>query len=190
MFARSRGTQPAPSANGNSNFNQAKLNAATTQLQNALATIAKQHVSRYAKELKNAAIATARNGYVPQANLNKLRAAEAAAKAAVQVAPKTATMGVQTMNDVKKATELIAEIATGKINETTNNIFKNSQVYTNLSMNNKALVNKALANRRRNVSENIIQKLRNKQLNNADLNKRFSYLPNNERDYIRTQASS
>jgi hypothetical protein len=148
-------------------------------------------VRRYLKEIKNAAIAKARNGYVPQANLNKLKAAEAAANVAVQRAPETATIGVQTMNDVKKATNLITAIASGQgeINKTTNEVFKNAQVYQSLSPNNKALINKALATRRRNVSENIIQKLRNKRLNNASLNNRFNYLPNNEKEYVRRSSS-
>jgi hypothetical protein len=178
---------PSPAANG---FNQKKFNNASIQLKNALSTIANQHVRRYIKEIKNAAIAKARNGYVPQANLNRLKTAEAAAKAAVQIAPETATIGVQTMNDVKKANDLITAIASGQgeINKTANKVFKNAQVYQSLSQNNKALVNKALATRRRNVSENIIQKLLNKRLNNASLNNRFNYLPDNEKEYVRRSS--
>ena len=101
----------APGANGNNKqFSQAELNNATTRLQNALSRIANQHVRRYAKEIKNAAIAKARNGYVPQANLNRLKAAEAAAKAALKPVP-TATIETQTNVSAKNAELAVARNA-------------------------------------------------------------------------------
>ena len=107
-----RKAAPPPAANGNNNaFSQAKLNEASKNLQTALTTIANQHVKRYAREIKNAAIAKARNGYVPQANLNKLKSAEAAANAAVHAAPATANVGVQAMNAETSATNAVIKTA-------------------------------------------------------------------------------
>lgn len=117
-FSRSK----APGANGSNNkpFSQAELNKASQNLQSALSKIANQHVRRYANEIKNAAIAKARNGYVPQVNLNRMKAAEAAARAAVKPVP-TATISTQTNNAANAANAavktVIAKIFAGNFNK-------------------------------------------------------------------------
>jgi len=133
FFSRSK----APGANGSNNkpFSQAELNKASQNLQSALSKIANQHVRRYANEIKNAAIAKARNGYVPQVNLNRMKAAEAAAKAAVKPVP-TATIETQTVN----ATNALMRRINAITNANNMNNITNSNNFKGLSANNQGKV--------------------------------------------------
>ena len=88
LFRRRSNAAPAPAANGNRKFNQAQLNTATTQLQNALKKIANQHVLKYANDIRANA---------------KARANAARANAVAAVAPTPANN-----NNAKKANERAA----------------------------------------------------------------------------------
>lgn len=145
---------PAPAANGNNKpFSQSELNAATTQLQNALSKIANQHVRRYAKEVKSAAVAKARNGYVPQANLNRMKAAEAAASAALKPVP-AATAETQTNNSEVEAINSVGMLIRNIQNAQTINYLnrvKNNVRFAGASNENKLRITQAVTNKRKNL---------------------------------------
>lgn len=149
---------PAPAANGNNKpFNQAELNTASKNLQIALSKIANQHVRRYAKEIKNAAIAKARNGYVPQANLNRLKAAEATAKAALKTVP-TATTETQTNNSEVEAINSVGMLIRNIQNSQTINYLnrvKNNVRFAGASNANKLRITQAV-NTKRQTLESIL----------------------------------
>lgn len=150
FFSRSK----APGANGNNKpFSQSELNTASKNLQSALSKIANQHVRRYAKEIKNAAIAKARNGYVPQANLNKLKEAEAAAKAALKTVP-TATAETQTNNSEVEAINSVGMLIRNIQNSQTINYLnrvKNNMRFTGASNTNKLRITQAVNAKRKNL---------------------------------------
>ena len=187
MFSVFRRTTPQASGNAPANMTQEQANKALTNAIHKVANVKLRNAIKAATSLANATVAE-RNSKI--AALEKaLAEAKPAAAAAAAAAPNKPAEN-QTVN---AANSLIAKVAAGanNINKTPNNNFRQRTNYSSLSSaNNKARVNAALAKRRKNVSENIIQKLRNQTLKNANENERFEFLTNADRQYIRNALAS
>jgi hypothetical protein len=190
MFARfGVGKKPnasAPAASGNTpaNMTQEQANTALTNALHKVANVKLRNAIKAATAAANAKGADKNN------KIAELQAALNAAKPVAEAAAAAAPNKPADNQTVNAANSLIAKVAAGanNINKTSNNNFRQRPTYSSLSNSNKAKVNAALAKRRRNVSENIIQKLKNKTLPNANGNERFAFLTSADRNYIRSSA--
>jgi hypothetical protein len=170
------------------NLNQAlvkAVHAVANQKLKATANAIKAAVNQ-----KNATIAE-RNAMIKNLQ-EKLTEAGKAAKLATAMKPlavnaSTDTAVNQATNAVNK---LIQSIQTGTLNTVSNNTFKKRNNYTSLGNNNKPKVNKALANRRTQVRNELINKFREDPNFNAATNARFGYLNNANRQAIRAAATA
>jgi hypothetical protein len=133
----------------NQPFSQKTLNAATLQLQTTLESIANQHVRKYAGIIRKNAETKARIGYVPAAAQNAQAVAEqnaaASTKALANIVPGGGNVQPSTASQVNALIANIAKYITiGNLNAVVNN-----QRYKNAT--NKALINRAIANKRANL---------------------------------------
>jgi septal ring factor EnvC (AmiA/AmiB activator) len=180
LFRRRSNATSAPVANGNRKFNQAQLNTATTQLQNALKKIANQHVLKYANDIRanakaraNAARANAVAAVAPTpANNNNAEKAneraaaahqnmiesENAAKNSVTAAPVSGPVNHNVQNAEVEAISSVGMLIRNIANyQTIGNLnkVKSSTRYQNASVNNKVRINKAV-NAKRASLESIL----------------------------------
>jgi HD-GYP domain-containing protein (c-di-GMP phosphodiesterase class II) len=173
--------------------NQNNLNQVLVK---AVHAVANQRLKDAANAIKN--VANQKNVTIAERNAmiknlqEKLTEAGKAAKVATAVKPlsvnaDTQTAEVQAMNAVNK---LIQSIQTGTLNTSSNNKFKTRPNYTSLGNNNKSKVNQALALRRTQVRNELIQKITSNPNFNAATNARFAYLNNANRQAIRAAAAA
>jgi hypothetical protein len=183
-----------------------QANADLVQALHAIANIELRKVANSAKKAANVNISN-RNAQIAelQAQIAKL---EPLVKAATNAAPgKPVT--AQTLTTVEKAStninKMISNIASGSyggakmnnrgrlvggINNMSNENVRKNSAYQAMSANNKSKVNAAIARRRRNVAEQLIEQVKSGNFPDASRNARYAFLSQNNKNYIAQQLIS